>query len=67
MNNKVEYKALKVKRDSQWFKVNFDSDKMETELNCLGAEGWDLVSCVDINVGYGTSQEIVFLFKKYIN
>ena len=41
---------------------NFD-----TELNKMGSEGWDLVSCFDTNQSYGQTREVVAVFKRKMN
>ncbi len=68
---KFEYKTLKAKEEVEggfWSaKPNaLNSEKTELYLNKLGSEGWELVSVFDTNQGHGTTNEIIFVFKREI-
>ena len=41
-------------------------DQMQNILNQLGADGWELVNTVDINVGQAGTRELIFIFKRQI-
>ena len=41
-----------------------DMQNFDTELNRMGAEGWELVSCFDTNQSYGQTREVVSVFKR---
>ncbi len=43
-----------------------DLGKFDTDLNTLGAQGWELVSCFDTNQSYGASRFVVAVFKRQI-
>ncbi len=43
-----------------------DSDHFRDELNRLGGDGWELVSCVSTNQGNGYTRSIVSVFKRKI-
>ena len=60
----IKYKVLKIKKDS-WLGVNFDGNNLESELNKLGVQGWDLTTSIDINVGHGSTKEIILILKKF--
>lgn len=36
----------------------------DCQLNKLGEEGWELVSCFTTNQGQGTSREVIAVFKR---
>ena len=60
-----EYLTLKAFTD--WGLVqgqNLDAEKVNENLNRVGEEGWELVSCLDINTAQGRSNEVVFFFKR---
>ncbi|MCD8538572.1 MAG: DUF4177 domain-containing protein [Leadbetterella sp.] len=60
---KYEYKIFKTKPEGFWG-TKVESEKLETEINKLGSEGWELVSTMDTNAGYGATQEIILFFKR---
>ncbi|NMA85976.1 MAG: DUF4177 domain-containing protein [Tissierellia bacterium] len=35
-----------------------------SKLNELGEQGWELVSCISTNAGYGITREIIAVFKR---
>lgn len=44
-----------------------DQAEFESELNNMGSQGWELVSCFDTNQSHGASREVVAVFKRKIN
>ncbi len=60
-----EYKTIKF-RTTGFFGVNLNLEEMQEELNKLGALGWELVSALSNNEGYGSTKEIVCILKKKI-
>ncbi|KPU45022.1 hypothetical protein OXPF_15000 [Oxobacter pfennigii] len=38
----------------------------ETQLNALGSQGWELISCFDTNQSYGATREVIAIFKRKI-
>lgn len=41
-----------------------DLDAFQGELNALGSEGWELVSCFDTNMSQGQSRYVIAVFKR---
>ena len=41
-----------------------ESNQLEYQLDLLGLEGWELVSCTSTNQSYGSSKSIVCIFKR---
>lgn len=58
-----EYKTLKVKSGG-FLGGKVDTEKLQEEMNQLGREGWELVSCFDTSMGEGASREIISVFKR---
>lgn len=62
---KWEYKTIKV--ETKGFSGGIlQTENFEYELNIMGAQGWELVSCFDTNQSYGASREVVAVFKRKI-
>ena len=58
-----EYKSVTQKIEGFWSrKVNHA--EATALLNEHGEQGWELVSCFDVNEGHGISTSIVFIFKR---
>ncbi|MBQ1447823.1 MAG: DUF4177 domain-containing protein [Erysipelotrichaceae bacterium] len=58
-----EYKVITFDTKG-FFGGNVDVDLVEEELNELGEEGWELVSCTNTNQSYGSSKSLVCIFKR---
>ena len=41
-----------------------ESNQLESKLNLLGSEGWELVSCTSTTQSYGSSRSVVCIFKR---
>ncbi len=41
-----------------------DLEQFQNELNYLGSEGWELVSCFDTNMNQGQSRYVIAVFKR---
>jgi hypothetical protein len=41
-----------------------DLDDLRNSLNQAGAQGWELVSSFETNLGHGRTREVVFVFKR---
>ena len=41
-----------------------DALRMEEQLNLIGNDGWEMVSCTSTNQSYGASKSIVCIFKR---
>ncbi|MBQ9425704.1 MAG: DUF4177 domain-containing protein [Erysipelotrichaceae bacterium] len=50
-----------------FFGGNVEPDQLENQLNLLGYDGWELVSCTSTNQSYGSSRSIVCIFKRKKN
>ena len=60
---KFEYKVLTYDPNGFWG-GNVKIDQIEDQLNQLGNEGWELVSCTSSNQSYGTTKSLVCIFKR---
>lgn len=47
-----------------WFGTDFRVGDLEAGLNGFGAEGWELVSVFDVNLGDGRTAGIVAVLKR---
>lgn len=43
-----------------------DLDAFQGELNQLGSEGWELVTCFDTNMSQGQSRYVIAVFKRKV-
>ena len=43
-----------------------DALRMEEQLNLIGNDGWEMVSCTNSTQSYGASKSIVCVFKRKI-
>ncbi|NMB08180.1 MAG: DUF4177 domain-containing protein [Tissierellia bacterium] len=60
---KWEYTSFKV--ETKGFAGGIlEIENYNSKLNELGAQGWELVSCISTNAGYGTTREIISVFKR---
>jgi hypothetical protein len=63
---KWEYKTIKVDSKKTFGGVKFDENTFDNILNELGQQGWELVSAVSVNQGWGESKHIVGILKRPI-
>ena len=61
--NRYEYKVVAYDTKG-FFGGKIDSGELESRLNRLGDEGWEMVSCTSSNQSYGSSKSIVCIFKR---
>ena len=60
---KWEYTSFKV--ETKGFAGGIlDIENYNSKLNELGEQGWELVSCISTNAGYGATREIISVFKR---
>ena len=59
-----EYKTVKKSANHGFFGGKTDISEMDSRLNELGGNGWELVSSFVTHMGYGSSREVCFVFKK---
>ena len=60
---RFEYKVVTFDTNG-FFGGNVDTMQIESQLNQLGNEGWEMVSCTSTNQSYGASKSIVCMFKR---
>jgi hypothetical protein len=58
-----EYKTIKLCTKG-FFGVKFDETTLDELMNNLGSEGWELVTGFDVNEVYGSSRDVVVIFKR---
>lgn len=63
--DKWEYRSLAIKTWG-WDGGRMDTEAFDDELNELGADGWELVSCFSTTRGYGKTREVVSVLKRKI-
>jgi len=61
---KWEYMTVMFKAKGFWLGGKLDGDAFNEELNKLGEQGWELVSIVGTNMAYGTTRDVVAVFKR---
>ena len=61
--DQFEYKVV-VYDTKGFFGGNVESGQLEKQLDTLGRDGWELVSCTSTNQSYGSSKSIVCIFKR---
>ena len=61
--DKFEYKVAVYDTKGFWG-GDVDSNRFEKQLNLLGNDGWEMVSCTSTNQSYGSSKSIVCIFKQ---
>lgn len=59
------YRTLKFQTGGFWG-GKVDEHELEEELNRMGYDGWELVSCFDTSVAQGQSRDIIAIFKKKV-
>jgi hypothetical protein len=65
---KFEYKVLDVAAGGWWSgggKINHQ--ELTDKLNELGREGWEVVTCTDLNKSHGASRGVTIIMKRPIN
>lgn len=60
---KWEYKTIKVKTTGLTGGI-LDTTNFDGVLNQAGIDGWELVSVLSTNMAYGSSREVVAVFKR---
>ncbi|MBW6467082.1 MAG: DUF4177 domain-containing protein [Brevefilum sp.] len=58
-----EYKVITMRTEG-FMGGKVDISELETALNNLGKEGWELTAAFDTNEGYGRTRDVVVLFKR---
>ena len=60
---KWEYKTAPLKTTG-WLKAKMDMAEIDSKLNELGSEGWELTGVTPLAADYGKTGEVLFLFKR---
>ena len=60
---KFEYKVVNYDTKGFWGGC-IDTNQLESQLNLLGCEGWELVSSTTTTQSYGSSKGVVCIFKR---
>jgi hypothetical protein len=58
-----EYKSLLLKTTGFQGGI-VDQEELDSQMNALGADDWELVAAFDTNQGYGATRHVVILFKR---
>lgn len=61
--DKFEYKVIAYDTTG-FFGGNVDTEELESRLDQLGNDGWEMVSSASTNQSYGSSKSLVFIFKR---
>ena len=63
MVERWEYRSIK--RETKGFMGGIlDTDDFDSQLNQLGDQGWELVSCLATSYGEGTTREVIAVLKR---
>lgn len=63
-----EYKAIKLDAAGFWLSQgHVDEAALETVMNRLGSDGWELVSAFDTSRGGGGTRDVIAVFKRPLN
>ena len=60
---KFEYKVVVYDTKGIWG-GDVEENQLENQLNLIGNDGWELVSCTSSNESFGASRSIVCIFKR---
>ena len=58
-----EYKTIKL-RAKGFIGGKFDEVRLDAVMNDLGREGWELAAAFDTNEAYGSTRDVVVIFKR---
>jgi len=61
---KWEYKTIKIGAQGGFLGGKFDEKAMDTYINELGRDGWELTTAFDTNMSQGQTRDIVAIFKR---
>ena len=61
--DKFEYKVVVYDTKGFWG-GSVETNQLENQLNLLGYDGWEMVSCTSTNQSNGSSKSIVCIFKR---
>ena len=58
-----EYKVIELKPGGFWGN-KLEPETIETQLNRMAVQGWELVNSLDMNKYEGTTAKLIFIFKR---
>ncbi|MEZ4905248.1 MAG: DUF4177 domain-containing protein [Spirosomataceae bacterium] len=58
-----EYKVIELKPGGFWG-TKLEPETIETQLNKMAAQGWELVNSLDLNKYEGVTGKLIFIFKR---
>jgi hypothetical protein len=61
---KWEYRTIKLAATGFWMGGKIDEAKLDQMMNDLGTQGWELASAFDTNEAYGSTRDVVVIFKR---
>ena len=61
---KWEYKTIKLGAHGGFLGGKFDEKELDTYINELGRDGWELATAFDTNMAQGQTRDIVAIFKR---
>jgi hypothetical protein len=61
---KWEYRTIKLAATGFLMGGKIDEAKLDQMMNDLGAQGWELASAIDTNEAYGSTRDVVVIFKR---
>lgn len=61
---KWEYRTIKLAATGFLMGGKIDEAKLDQMMNDLGDQGWELASAVDTNEAYGSTRDVVVIFKR---
>lgn len=63
MMERWEYRTLKMLTKGFMGGI-LDTNSFDNELNRMGSDGWELISCFDTSQSQGSSREVIAVFKR---
>jgi len=60
---RYEYKIVKIDGEGL-FGGKVDLAELEDHFNALGRDGWEMVSMMDTNMGYGATKWVISTFRR---
>ena len=61
---KWEYRTIKLAATGFWMGGKIDEAKLDQMMTDLGTQGWELASAFDTNEAYGSTRDVVVIFKR---
>ena len=61
---KWEYQSIKLAATGWFPGGEVDEGELDSNMNALGRDGWELVSAFDTNTAQGQSLDVIVIFKR---